>query len=75
MPKLVVRSLKVRDLPPELTEGLDVAPDEVVRVTIDAERGRLVDDLIKLADRMGEEAERQGLTDRKLADLPKLALD
>ena len=69
MSKVVVRNLKVRELPPELTTGLDAAPDETVRVTIEAERGRAVDELVKLADRMGAEAERKGLTDAKLAEL------
>lgn len=69
MSRVVVRNTRVRDLPPELIEGLDATPEEVVRITIDAERGRLVDDLIKLADRMGAKAERKGLTDQKLSEL------
>jgi hypothetical protein len=38
MPKVVTRDVRVRDLPSELTAGLDAAPDDVVRVTVEAGR-------------------------------------
>ena len=37
MPREVFKDIKVSELPPELTEGLDAGPDELVRVTVDAD--------------------------------------
>ena len=69
MAKVVSKNIRVKDLPPELTAGLDAAPDEVVRVTVDAERSRRVERFVRLAHDLSEEARAKGLTEEKLAEL------
>ena len=69
MSSVVLKNIKARDLPAEFAEGLDADPDELVRVTIDAEYHRNVRKLFEIADRASAEAERRGLTDEKLAEI------
>jgi hypothetical protein len=71
MTKIVTRTVKASALPAELVAGLDVQPDELIRITLDArdEHDRNVAALLELVDRIGAEAERRGLTDEKLAEL------
>ena len=69
MATVIVRKIKVRDLPSELRAGLDAAPEDVVEVTVDAGRRRRVAELLALVQQIGAEAERRGLTDEKLSEL------
>jgi bifunctional DNA-binding transcriptional regulator/antitoxin component of YhaV-PrlF toxin-antitoxin module len=69
MATVIVRKIRVRDLPSELRAGLDAAPEDVVEVTVDAGRRRKVAELLALVQRIGAEAERRGLTDEKLGEL------
>ena len=69
MPREVFKDIKVSELPPELTEGLDAGPDELVRVTVDADYHRNVAELLRVAERASAEARRRGLTEEKLAEL------
>ena len=69
MAKVIAKNVRVKDLPPELTAGLDAAPDEVVWVTVDAERARRVETFVRLAHDLSEEARSKGLTEEKLAEL------
>ena len=69
MPRVVSKDVRVRDLPAELTAGLDAAPDEVVRVTIDADQREELAKLRALAKAASAEAERRGLTEARLAEL------
>ena len=66
---VIVRKVKVRDLPSELRAGLDAEPEDVVEVTVDAGHRGKVAELLALVEEIGAEAERRGLTDEKLADL------
>ena len=69
MATVIVRKIKVRDLPSELRTGLDAAPEDVVEVTVDAGHRRKVAELLSLVQKIGVEAERRGLTDEKLDEL------
>ena len=69
MPKVVFKDVRVRDLPAELTADLDAAPDDVVRVTVDAERRQELAKLRALSKAASAEAKRRGLTEEKLAEL------
>lgn len=69
MPKVVTKDVRMRDLPPELTAGLDAAPDDVVRVTVDAGRREALAKLRALSKAASAEAKRRGLTEEKLAEL------
>lgn len=69
MPTLIVRKARVRDLPSELRTGLDSAPEDVVKVTVDAGHRRKVAAPVALVQQNGVEAERRGLTDEKLCEL------
>jgi bifunctional DNA-binding transcriptional regulator/antitoxin component of YhaV-PrlF toxin-antitoxin module len=66
---VIVRKVKVRDLPSELRAGLDAEPEDVVEVTVDAGHRRKLAELLALVEEVGAEAERRGLTDEKLAGL------
>jgi hypothetical protein len=69
MPDVVMKKLHAGELPESLREGLDVAPDEIVEVTVDARRPRDIEELLRLAHEASEEARRNGLTEEKLAEL------
>jgi hypothetical protein len=69
MATVIVRKIRVRDLPNELRTGLDTAPEDVVEVTVDAGHRRKVAELLKLVQQIGAEAERRGLTDGKLSEI------
>jgi hypothetical protein len=69
MATVIVRKIRVRDLPNELRTGLDAAPEDVVQVTVDAGHRRKVAELLKLVQQIGAEAERRGLTDGKLSEI------
>jgi hypothetical protein len=73
MATVIVRNVKVRDLPNELRRGLDAGPEDVVEVTVDAGR-RKVAELLSPVQEIGIEAERHGLTDEKLGELFDCAL-
>ena len=69
MAKVVTKTYRVEELPPDMVAELDVAPDQLVRVTVDARRRRDVDALLDLTRRASREARRRGLTQEKLAEL------
>jgi bifunctional DNA-binding transcriptional regulator/antitoxin component of YhaV-PrlF toxin-antitoxin module len=69
MATVIVRCVRVRDLPSELRRGLDAGPEDVVEVTVDAGRRRKVAALLSLVQEIGAEAERRGLTDETLKEL------
>jgi hypothetical protein len=69
MATVIVRKIRVRDLPSELRTGLDAAPEDVVEATVDAGHRRKVAELVPLVQEIGAEAERRGLTDEKLSEL------
>ena len=69
MARVIRKELKASDLPREWRVGLDAAPDEIVRVTLDARRRRDVRALLRLSEQASAEASRRGLTREKLDDL------
>jgi hypothetical protein len=69
MATVIVRKIRVRDLPNELRAGLDAAPEDVVEVTVDAGHREKVAELLALVQEVGAEAERRGLTGEKLREL------
>ena len=71
MKTTVIDKIKGKELPQEWAEKAGVLPDEEVQVTIGPSREEAAKELIKIMDRMGEEAERRGLTDEKLNELLK----
>jgi hypothetical protein len=66
---VIIRKVRVRDLPSELRTCLETAPEDVVEVMVDAGHCRKVAELLALVQRIGAEAERRGLTDEKLSAL------
>lgn len=69
MAKVIIRSMKVGDLPAFLSEGLEAGPDEQARIIVDAERESAVEALINLARRIGRLASDRGLTESRLQAL------
>jgi hypothetical protein len=69
MAKVITKTYRVEELPPSMVAELDVAPDELVRVTVDARRRRDVQALFEITRRASREARRRGLTKEKLAEL------
>jgi hypothetical protein len=69
MAKVIRRAIKASDLPQAWASELDVAPDVMVRVIIDARPRRDVARLLRLTKEASEEARRRGLTDDKLRRL------
>jgi hypothetical protein len=70
MAKVLVRSIRVRELPPALRDDLDAAPDDEVEVTIDTrKRERDLERLDRVVHQLSEEARRHGLTEETLAEL------
>jgi hypothetical protein len=69
MAKVVFKDLRMRELPPELTAGLDAAPDDIVRVTVDAGWQEELAELRALSKAASAEARRRGLTEGQLAEL------
>jgi bifunctional DNA-binding transcriptional regulator/antitoxin component of YhaV-PrlF toxin-antitoxin module len=73
MAKILVRSIRVRELPPALRDDLDAAPDDEVEVTIDTRtRERNLERLDRIVHPLSEEVRRGGLTEESL---PKLLAD
>jgi hypothetical protein len=68
MAKVITKTYRVEELPPAMVAELDAAPDELVRVTVDARR-RDVKALLEITRRASREARRRGLTKEKLAEL------
>ena len=66
---MIRKEVKAADLPQEWRAGLDAAPDEVVRVTVDARRRRDLRALLRLSEQASAEARRRGLTKGKLGAL------
>jgi hypothetical protein len=69
MAKVIRREVKASELPPTWASELDVAPDVMVRVVVDARPRRDVGRLLRLTEEASEEARRRGLTGRKLRRL------
>ena len=69
MARVIRKEVKAADLPKEWRAGLDAAPDEVVRVTVDARRRRDARPLLRLSEQASAEARRRGLSSRSLTDL------
>jgi hypothetical protein len=69
MAKIVRKTCRVGELPPGIVAELDAAPDQLVRVTVDARRRRDVEALLEITRRASREARRRGLTKEKLAQL------
>jgi len=69
MAKVIRREIKASELPQALVSELDVAPDVMVRVTVDARPRRDIRRLLRLSDEASEEARRRGLTGGKLRQL------
>ena len=67
--KVIVKDVRVQDLPAQLKADLDAEPEDVVRVIVDAQRAGDVADLLAIADRMSRTAAERGLTEQKLAEL------
>jgi hypothetical protein len=68
---IIINKVKGKDLPKEWAERAEVCPEDTVEVTIQPSRDERLRELFAAMDRVGEEAERQGLTDEKLAELLK----
>lgn len=69
MAKVIRREMKASELPQPWASELDVEPDVVVRVTVDARRRRDVGRLLQLSARASQEARRRGLTSSRLRRL------
>jgi hypothetical protein len=69
MAKVIIKTYRVGELPPGMVAELDAAPDQLVRVTVDARRRRDVDALLEITRRASGEARKRGLTREKLAEL------
>jgi hypothetical protein len=69
MAKVIRREVKASELPKGWASELDVEPDVVVRVTVDARPRRDVGPLLRLSAQASEEARRRGLTSSKLRRL------
>ena len=69
MAKILRKTYRVEELPPGMVADLDAAPDQLVRVTVDARQRRDVGALLDLTRRASREARRRGLTEPKLAQL------
>jgi hypothetical protein len=66
MAKVIRREIKASELPQAWASELDVAPEVMVRVIVDARPRRDAGRLLRLAEEASEEARRRGLTGRKL---------
>jgi hypothetical protein len=69
MAKVIRRETKASELPQAWASELDVGPDVMVRVTVDARPHRDIRRLLRLADEASKEARRRGLTGGKLREL------
>ena len=69
MAKVIRKEMKASELPQTWVLELDVAPDVMVRVVLDARPRRDVDRLLRLSEKASEEARRRGLTGQKLRRL------
>lgn len=69
MKTTVIDNIKGSELPLVWAERAAVRPDDEVQITIGPSRGEAAKELLRIMDQMGEEAERRGLTDEKLAEL------
>jgi hypothetical protein len=69
MAKVIRREIKASELPQAWASELDVGPDAMVRVTVDARPRRDIGRLLRLTDEASEEARRRGLTGGKLRQL------
>ncbi len=69
MAKVITKTYRVEELPPGMVAELDAAPDQLVRVTVDARRRRDVDALLEITRQASGEARKRGLTTEKLAEL------
>lgn len=66
-----IEQVRGRDLPPEWAQKANVDADELVDITIQSPRQQRLQALFTLMDRAAENAEQQGLTEDKLAELLK----
>lgn len=71
MKTTIIDHIKGLDLPSDWAKRADVDPDEDVQVIIGPSRDAAVKELLKIMDSMAEAAERNGLTEEKLAELLK----
>lgn len=69
MAKMIRREVKASELPRAWASELDVEPDVLVRVTVDARPRRDIGRLLRLTKEASEEARRRGLTGSKLRRL------
>jgi hypothetical protein len=69
MAKVLRREIRASELPQAWASELDVAPDVMVRVTVDARPRRDIGHLLQLSKDASEQAQRSGLTGRKLRQL------
>jgi hypothetical protein len=69
MAKVIRREMKASELPQAWASELDVEPDVVVRVTVDARRRRDIGRLLQLSEKASQEARRRGLTSSRLRRL------
>jgi hypothetical protein len=69
MVKVIHREIRASELPRAWATELDVAPDVMVRVTVDARPRRDIGRLLQLAEEASSEARRKGLTGSKLRQL------
>ncbi|MGH6896717.1 MAG: hypothetical protein ACREJ5_09255 [Geminicoccaceae bacterium] len=67
--KVIRSEIKASELPPAWASELGVAPDVMVRVTVDARSRRDIGRLLRLTDQASEQARRSGLTGSKLRQL------
>jgi hypothetical protein len=69
MAKVIRREIRASELPQALASELDVAPDVMVRVVVDARPRRDAAPLLRLSKEASDEARRKGLTGRRLRQL------
>ena len=66
---ITIDKVKGWELPKAWADEAEVLPEEEVQITIGPTRGEAAKELVRIMDRMGEEARRNGLTEKKLTKL------
>jgi len=64
MSKEVAKTIKVKELP-QLIDQLGLSPEQEIKITIE----KTDDQLLKVMDKVGAEAQEKGLTPEKLEEL------
>ena len=69
MKTITIDKVKGYDLPKAWAREAEVRPEEEVQITIGPTREEAAKELVRIMDRMGKEARKNGLTEEKLTKL------